>query len=329
MRREESIRGEVNVNEGLYGSLEIHRTMLRDAVRNEAYRAALEEAVQPGDVVLDVGAGTGLLSLLAAQAGAAHVYAVERASVASLAVDLAARNGMADRITVFRGDIERVRLPSRVDVIVSEWLGVYAVDENLLAPVLTARDRWLAPGGRLLPDRVVSWLAPVWVEPVEYLRSAPYGLDLGPIALAARHEIAWPRRGLAPEAMAAAALPLWTIHLDRFPAWQARLPFRSVLAFEIEEAGPVNALGAWFEAGFGESVSLSNAPWAPRTHWNQFVFPLERRYDVEPGDRIDVHFGCIPAGPGFCQHTWSVRAGASPWEHHDTRLGAGPSWQEF
>jgi type I protein arginine methyltransferase len=315
--------------EGLYDSLEIHRTMLRDTVRNEAYRTALEEAVRPGDVVLDVGAGTGILSLLAAQAGAAHVYAVERSSVARLAADLAARNDMAERITVFHDDVERVRLPSRVDVIVSEWLGVYAVDENLLAPVLTARDRWLAPGGRLLPDRVVSYLAPVWVEPVEYLRSAPYGLDLGPIASDCRDEIAWPRRGLAPEDIAAEAFPLWTIHLERFPTWQARLPFQAAPSFEIEEAGAVNALAAWFEAGFGESVTLSNAPGAPRTHWNQFVFPLDRRYDVEPGDRIDARFSCIPAGPGYCHHAWSVSAAGRAWEHHDTRLGAGPAWREL
>jgi hypothetical protein len=117
--------------------------------------------------------------------------------------------------------------------------------------------------------------------------------------------------------------------MHRFPAWQARLPFRSVLTFEVEHATAVNALAAWFEAGFGDSVTLTNAPGAPRTHWNQFVFPLERRYHLEPGDRIDVRFACTPAGPGFCQHGWSVRAGASNWEHHDTRLGAGPVWREL
>ena len=118
--------------------------------------------------------------------------------------------------------------------------------------------------------------------------------------------------------------------MHRFPAWQARLPFRSALTFEVGKGGPVNTvLAAWFEAGFGASVTLSNAPWAPRTHWSQFVFPLKRCYDVEPGERIDVRFSCIPAGRGFCQHAWSVRARGSRWEHHDTRLGAGPMWREL
>ena len=315
--------------EGLYDTPGIHHAMLRDEVRNEAYRVALHQAVRPGDVVLDVGAGTGFLSLLAAQAGAGRVYAVERASVARIAALLARRNGLGDRITVVHGDIEQVQVPEPVDVIVSEWLGVYAVDENLLAPVLTARDRWLKPGGRLLPDRVVSLLAPVWVRPLEYLRSAPYGLDLGPVSGPGPHEVVWPRRGLDPEDVCAEPRPLWTVDLTRFPAWQARLPFEAALTFELPAATRVNALAAWFDAAFGDTTTLRTAPDAPPTHWNQFVFPLLRGRELAAAARLDVRFSCTPAGAGFCQHAWSVRLDDEAWEHHDTRLGGGPAWHEL
>jgi SAM-dependent methyltransferase len=318
---------------GIYDTLDVHRAMLRDEVRNEAYRRALADAVRPGDVVLDVGAGTGILSLLAARSGAGRVYAVERSATASLAAAIAARNGLTDRIIVLHGDLEHVRLPEPVDLIVSEWLGVYGVDENLLPIVLVARDRWLKPGGRILPDRVVSWLAPVWDERLEnelaYFRNAPFGLDLRPIADGASHQIAWSRDGVAPGDVKAEPSPLWEVDLYRYPTPAAASPFRASLAFDAAEESTVNALAAWFEARFGSAALLTNAPGSPPTHWGQYLFPLDRPRKLEPGTRLHVDFSCIPAGPGYCQHSWSVRVGSEVAEHHDTRRGGGPGWHEL
>jgi predicted RNA methylase len=107
----------------MYAEIEVHRTMLCDRVRTEAFRRAIDSVVRPGDVVLDVGAGTGILSLFAARAGAERVYAVERTTVAVLAQELAAANGVAEVVQVIHGDLRDIDLPERVDVIVSEWLG--------------------------------------------------------------------------------------------------------------------------------------------------------------------------------------------------------------
>jgi SAM-dependent methyltransferase len=115
--------------------------------------------VRPGDIVLDVGAGSGILSVFAARAGAARVYAVERTPAAVLAQELAAANGAAEIIQVIHGDITDVELPERVDVIVSEWLGGFGIDEGMLVPVIAARDRWLKPGGVVIPGLVMAWAA--------------------------------------------------------------------------------------------------------------------------------------------------------------------------
>jgi type I protein arginine methyltransferase len=104
----------------MYAEIEVHRTMVCDRVRTEAFCRAIEEVVRPGDTVLDVGAGTGILSVFAARAGAARVYAVERTAVAALAQELAAANGVADCVHVIHGDVLDLELPERVDVIVSE-----------------------------------------------------------------------------------------------------------------------------------------------------------------------------------------------------------------
>jgi predicted RNA methylase len=130
--------------------------MIRDRVRTEAFRRAIESVVRPGDVVLDVGAGSGILSLFAARAGAACVYAVERTTVAAVAQGLAAANGVAEIVQVFHGDVREIELPGRVDVIVSEWLGGFGIDEGMLGPVIAARDRWLKPGGVMIPRLVTA-----------------------------------------------------------------------------------------------------------------------------------------------------------------------------
>ena len=122
-----------------YAQLALHRRMLRDEVRNEAFRRAIAQVVGPGQVVLDMGAGTGILSIFAANAGARTVYAVERTDIVIVAREMVARNGFADRIEVIQADIEEVHLPEQVEVIVSEWMGGLGVDENMLAPLVMAR----------------------------------------------------------------------------------------------------------------------------------------------------------------------------------------------
>ena len=87
--------------------------MLRDHVRNEAYQQAIQRVVKPGDVVLDIGAGTGILSIFAAQAGARRVFAVERTEIATVARTMIERNGLADRIEVIQAISKMSTCPRR------------------------------------------------------------------------------------------------------------------------------------------------------------------------------------------------------------------------
>jgi predicted RNA methylase len=166
----------------MYAEFEVHRTMIRDRVRTGAFRRAINVVVGPGDIVLDVGAGSGILSVFAARAGAARVYAVERTPIAALAEQLAAANEVADTVTVIHGDVMDIELPEQVDVIVSEWLGGFGIDEGMLAPVIAARDRWLKAGGVMIPHSVMAWAALVHdrdlADTIEFLREDPFGLKL-------------------------------------------------------------------------------------------------------------------------------------------------------
>jgi protein arginine N-methyltransferase 1 len=98
---------------GSYSSYYIHEEMLKDAVRTRAYQRAIEEnpEVFKDKIVMDIGCGTGILSIFAARAGAKHVYAVDNAEIALYAREIIKRNGLESKITVLKGKVEEVELP--------------------------------------------------------------------------------------------------------------------------------------------------------------------------------------------------------------------------
>lgn len=104
--------------------------------------------------MLDIGAGTGILSIFAARSGAKHVYAIENAEIAYFAEEIIKQNGLSHKITVIKGKMEEVVLPvPQVDIIISEWMGYFLTYESMLDSVLFARDKYLKDGGKMLPDK--------------------------------------------------------------------------------------------------------------------------------------------------------------------------------
>jgi type I protein arginine methyltransferase len=206
-----------------YENIDVHELMIRDVPRTEAYRRALI-AVCKDKVVMDVGAGTGVLSVLAAVNGAKHVYAVEPTSVAHMIPQLAAANGVAERVTVIQARVEQIARKSekgsigftsseiamavsteraaveatelldgtrKVDILVSEWMGFYLLHESMLASVLLARDAFLASDGLMLPDRAQIRAALVdmsdyYRDTFDVWRQPMFGLDLSTVGDAVR-----------------------------------------------------------------------------------------------------------------------------------------------
>lgn len=311
-----------------YSDLSMHRWMLRDSVRNESYRKALLRAVKPGDVALDMGAGTGILSLFAAAAGARKVYAVERTPTANVARMIVARNGLSDRIEVLQSDLEDVNLPEKVDVLVSEWMGGFGVDENMLAPLVMARTRFLAEGGRIVPECVTAFMAPAWVqtfdEDIAFWRTKPHGVDLGDLADMRAHEVLESHDALKPEDLLAPGQALWRHDAYTVTLEEADRSFEAKLTFTITKAGKFSGLAAWFSADMGGGEVLTNAVDAPATHWGRTLFPLERTVEVSPGTKVEVEFRCEPTSLSACEFYWSVKVGDGPVEVHDSRGRAAP-----
>jgi protein arginine N-methyltransferase 1 len=146
-----------------YGNIGIHELMIKDKPRTLAYKQFMEENVNliKNKVVLDVGAGTGILSLFAARSGASKVYAVEASDIGILCENIVKANKYERVITVIKGFMETVELPEKVDVIISEWMGFYLLHESMLESVLYARDKWLKEDGIMLPSHAAIYACPV------------------------------------------------------------------------------------------------------------------------------------------------------------------------
>ena len=167
--------------------------MLHDDRRTGDYVAALAQAVRPGDVVLDIGTGSGVLAIAAARAGARHVYAVEASDIAAVAERVFAVNDVADRITLVAGWSRQIELPEPADLLVSEVIGNEPFEEEILETTLDARRRLLKPGARLIPNTLTLFARPLCLprprrrqralgrSAVERWRGL-YGIDFEPLA---------------------------------------------------------------------------------------------------------------------------------------------------
>lgn len=146
-----------------YSHYYIHEEMLKDKVRTKSYELAIlaNKDLLKDKVVLDLGCGTGILSIFAAQAGARKVYGVDNAEIAEYAKQIVYDNGYQDVIEIIKGKIEEVELPvDKVDVLISEWMGYFLIYESMLDSIIYARDKWLEPeNGLIFPDKFSLYMA--------------------------------------------------------------------------------------------------------------------------------------------------------------------------
>ena len=256
---------------GRFDAADIPIRMLEDFPRTHAFREALQRCIRPDDIVVDVGTGTGVLAALAAQAGAAHVYAIERSSnTAKLAKDFFAANGFADWITVIEGASTEISLPRKAHVMVSEIVGNDPLDEGIIRTTQDAIARLLEPNPRLIPGRLRIFALPLQVHDkvrdlhffsagqVERWREA-YGLDFssyhdassrqhGHVFYNTQRLREWPRMG---DSLLLADIDLYTARTEVLSTTQA---------FTATATGSLGGMLVFFEMDMGAGLTYSIHP---------------------------------------------------------------------
>lgn len=248
----------------------------------DAYERALRALVKPGDVVLDLGAGTGVMGMLAARRGAARVHAVESMAVAQLAKTLVAHNNLSDVVTVHHADALELAPVEPVDLVVSEFMGRFVVDDAMLLAVAASR-AWMKGSARFCPSKVTLRLAPaghVTFGPVAFFRDPVYGLDFSPAVEVARNDCYHTQL----RADAIIGPPVDYAVLE--PPDVDGVRFDREMILPITQKAPLVGLCGWFEAELAPNITLSTEP-GRDTHWGQVLFPLPN-VDVEPGDELRV-----------------------------------------
>ncbi len=287
--------------------LDEHREYLRDRRRIDVLARGVAAAVRPGDVVVDLGSGTGILALMACRAGAARVYAIEVGAVAEIAERLARENGLADRVKIVRGHSLDVTLPECADVLVSDQLGWFGFDAGLLEFYEDARRRFLKPGGRLMPRELSLWVAPV--EDHELFCAASFwSSDPGGFTMRAAQHAAW--NSGYPRHLEAAHLLSDGQKVARLVPGEVCPSFIMSAEALIARRGTLHGVAGWFSADLGDAATLTNAPGDPaRIQRRNALFPISEPLAVQPGDRVRTQMIVRP-GDGLIKWTIERCAGS-------------------
>lgn len=290
----------------MYASLQSHLSMNSDVHRNSLYGKAIQQWIGGDDVVMDLGAGLGILGFLAARRGAA-VHFVEPEQLLEIPRQVARINGF-EQCQFHRSKVEDLPPLGPVDVIISVFTGNFLLTEDLLPSLFMARDRFLAPGGRLIPHCARMVVQPVSCADYYKKNIEQYTIaKAGDITIDYRLLRQYLVNNLYYDYFSDIEYePLGSSEyfheLDFYQATSTACDDGVVT--RIDQAGTCHGWIGWFDMGLGDDW-LSTSPKSAKTHWRQVFLPLQTPLDVVPGEELAFHL----LRPERGDWTWTTRRG--------------------
>ncbi|XP_012529767.1 protein arginine N-methyltransferase 1 isoform X2 [Monomorium pharaonis] len=289
-----------NADEGYfntYSHFAIHHEMLTDKVRTESYRDALLTNSNKFHycVMLDVGCGTGILSMFAAKSGCRKVISVDQSDMIYQAMDIVRENNLNDIITLKKGRLEDINIGlEKVDAIISEWMGYFLLFEGMLDTVIYARDRYLTPGGVILPNRctisiVGSGDTKRYLELVDYWSNV-YGFKMSCMKKQVLREPSIEICNVDDLITSTAEIQAF----DLYKVTKGCVNFTSPFTLNVKKTGSLTAIIGYFDIFFDleNPVHFSTGPHSTSTHWKQTVFSLSEPISITEGEVINGMLKC-------------------------------------
>lgn len=283
-----------------YAHFGIHEEMLKDEVRTMTYRNSMynNKHLFKDKIVLDVGCGTGILSMFAKKAGAKHVYGIDMSSIIDHAKEIVKANGFENDITLIKGKVEEVTLPvEKVDIIISEWMGYCLLYESMLDTVIWARDKWLVEGGLMFPDKASLYICAI--EDKEYKDQkinwwdSVYGFDMSAIRDVALSEplvdVVEPNQ-VNTDSCLVKELDLNTVTVEQ-------LAFSAPWEIHVQRDDYIHAFVTYFTVDFSpchKRTGFSTGPKSRYTHWKQTVFYLKDSITANYGETVSGEIAIAP-----------------------------------
>ena len=269
-----------------------HRQYLSDLTRTRLFRRAINAVVKPGDVVLDLACGTGVLGMLAMKAGAARVYQVDESPMIQVARDVASANGYGQSAIGIHERSSRAELPEKADVVVADQLSYFGIGAGMPEVFNDARRRLLKPGARTIPRRVELFVVPVNFP--EMWRVAGFwdkrraGLKMSPLRSIAFNTV-YPSEK-SPRRMLGKPAQMFSFDLTDLAAEH----FSAEAEVEVSAAGVMHGLSGWFAAELAPGVTMTNSPFSKgRIQRPAAFFPVEKSLALSKGDRLEITMAAI------------------------------------
>ena len=275
-----------------YSTFYIHEEMIKDKIRTGSYKKAIEnnKIIFKDKIVLDIGSGTGILSIFAAKAGAKHVYGIEYADIADYSKEIIKQNNLSDKITIIQSKVEEAILPvDKVDIIISEWMGYFLLYESMLDTLLFARDKWLKKDGYLLPDKAQIYLAGIQDSLYKYNKidswDNVYGFNFSVLknpALAEPIIDNFPNNNIISNSCKIFDIDLYTVKVED-------LDFSAGYEIIFNKDDTFNGFVTWFDVEFDKlpnKITLSTSPYEPSTHWKQVMFYSKNDIEVKKKEKL-------------------------------------------
>lgn len=265
-----------------YERIKHHKSMLSDRERTLAFKRAIEKCVNRGDVVVDIGCGTGILSFFAAKKGA-KVYAIERTEIINLAKKIAKENDLD--IKFICADSSEVKLQEKCDVIVSDCIGYFALQENMITDVINFKRKYLKGKGKIIPNKIKMFLSLVnsskAYEEVNFWKRN-YGFNFLPareLAANSTYHVEINRKDLLSNSPLVKEINLSS---------DESVEFDKNVLLKVKKDGIAYGLCGYFDAELYKGINLSNIP-GNKTHWKQEFFPFKKSFKVKRGQEIEVN----------------------------------------